>query len=301
MRISSIDFTLGEKKISLNDKYADSDNLIKKTGIPQVWETSGNILNLGKIAAEKILDDKIALDINILILVTQSPADFLPANSSTLANMLNLKKTIFTFDFNQGCSGFVQSFIVMSQLIKKFKKGLLITADCYRAKLDPSDRSTNAVFSDGAAAMIVDNDKNLQILFEDTLTDGSKRDLLFHSNNSENDGYLYMSGPEIWMFTRIKVIPQIKSAINYCEDNKLSISSIYIHQASKLVVDGIKESLGSYSTLVLENYMLYGNTVSSTIPILIANHPINQKNGVVIFAGFGVGLTSSVIVYGESN
>ena len=188
---------------------------------------------------------------------------------------------------------------MMSQLIKKYKTGLIVTADCYRAKLDPEDRSTNAVFSDGSAAVLLGSGDEKEILFDDTFTDGSKRDWLYQSTNNENNGFLHMSGSEIWIFTRKKVVPQIQKSIDFCVENSLNIDSIYIHQASRVVVDGIKKALREYGELVLENYMNYGNTVSSTIPILINNYPIKKNKDVVIFAGFGVGLTSTVIVYGK--
>ena len=106
-----------------------------------------------------------------------------------------------------------------------------------------------------------------------------------------------MSGAEIWLFTRKVVVPQILEAIKFCQDNSINIGGIYIHQASKLVVEGIKKAMGDYKESVFENYMKYANTVSSTIPILLMDKPLNQLNGAAIFAGFGVGLTSTVIVY----
>jgi len=298
MEILASNFSLGENEICLNEKYKDVERLVEKTGIQSVWETNGNIISLAVKSCKDIVNDQSKKEINILILVTQSPHDFLPANSITLANELGLKNTIFTFDFNQGCSGFVQAFLVMNHLISTYKTGLIVTADCYRGKLHPDDRSTNAVFSDGAAAMLFKENKSIKILFEDTITDGSKRDWLYQSTSNENKGYLHMSGSEIWIFTRKRVVPQINNAIKYCNDNLLNISGIYIHQASKVVVEGIKNALGNHGELILENYMHYGNTVSSTIPILINDYPIMTNKGVVIFAGFGVGLTSTVIVYG---
>ncbi len=298
MEIISSSYHLGENEIRLSDKYKNIDRLIQKTGISSVWETNGNILSLAEKACSKIIDEKWKNKINIFILVTQSPQYYLPANSIVLANKLGLSKTIFSFDFNQGCSGFVQAFIVMSHLIGHYKTGLIVTADCYRKKLNPEDRSTNSVFSDGAAAILLKNNKKKKILFEDTITDGSKRKWLYQSTNGENNNFLHMSGSEIWIFTLRKVVPQIKKSIEYCERNSLNISGIYIHQASKLVVEGIKKSLGENNKLVFENYMKFGNTVSSTIPILLNEYPINARVGVSIMAGFGVGLTSSVIVYG---
>lgn len=298
MEIISTSFVLGEREVVLSDKYKDIERLIDKTGISSVWQTDEDIISFAKKAFDLAIKDVNREDIGILILVTQSPQDYLPANSISLSNKLNLSSSVFTFDFNQGCSGFVQSFLVMSNLIEKFKTGLIVTVDRYRSKLNPDDRSTNSVFSDGAAAIILKENKKFKIHYDSTLTDGSKRNWLYQSAGSENDGFLHMSGSEIWLFTRKKVVPQIEGAIMFCLKNNLNIEAIYIHQASKVVVEGIKDALGDYGGLILENYMHHGNTVSSTIPILINDFPIVAKDGVVIMSGFGVGLTSTTIVYG---
>ena len=50
-----------------------------------------------------------------------------------------------------------------------------------------------------------------------------------------------MSGADIWLFTKREVVPQINKAVQYCKNNQLQLKGVYIHQASKLVVDGIKD------------------------------------------------------------
>jgi len=298
MKIVNIAKALGENKILLKDRYKDIERLTNKSGINAVYETEGNAVDLGFKACEKVLENYDRNDIECLILVTQSPVDLLPANAIKLSARLGLSKSVFTFDFNQGCSGFAQSFIVANKLIDKYKKILLVTADCYRQKLALDDRSTNAVFSDGASAMILEDDVDQHsILYDTTITDGNLRNLLYQSCGSENDGKLHMSGAEIWLFTRKVVVPQIHEAIKYCEENSIPIGGIYMHQASKLVVEGIKKTMGEYTPKVFENYMHYANTVSSTIPILLIDNPFNKLEGAAIFAGFGVGLTSTVVVY----
>ena len=298
MKINGIAKALGENKIFLKDRYEDIERLTNKSGIKAVYETKGNAVDLAFKACNEVLKDYDKESIECLILVTQSPVDLLPANAIKLSARLELSKSVFTFDFNQGCSGFVQSFIVANKLIDKYKKILLVTADCYRQKLAFDDRSTNAVFSDGACAMILEDDSDKHsILFDTTITDGNLRNLLYQSCGSENDGKLHMSGAEIWLFTRKVVVPQIHEAIKFCENNSIPIGGIYIHQASKLVVEGIKNTMGDHIPKVFENYMNFANTVSSTIPILLIDKPFEKLDGAAIFAGFGVGLTSTVLVY----
>ena len=70
--------------------------------------------------------------------------------------------------------------------------------------------------------------------------------------------------------------------------------NIFIHQASKVVVDGIEKELNNPPTLH-RNYKDRGNTVSSTIPILIKDTNIDLNNTNSIISGFGVGLLSYTI------
>lgn len=298
MHVASVSYQLGEEKIAISDLF-DNPDLIKKTGINHVYQTSKTTRDLA-IAAANGLDEKEFFDVDVVVLVTQSPDDFLPANSVQIAAELNISPNALVFDINQGCSGFVQAFVLAEKLLTAYEKILIVTADRYRSKLNAGDRSTSSVFSDGASAVLLTNESKKSILFEEHLFDGHKRDWLFHSvDSSENRGCLHMSGAEIWMFTRSVVVPQIQKALNYCELNDLTVSGIYIHQASKLVVDGIVKMLGDYGPLVHQNYFKYGNTVSSTIPILMSEFPFDMNdNKVAVMAGFGVGLSSAVAIFG---
>jgi 3-oxoacyl-[acyl-carrier-protein] synthase-3 len=299
MNILNVAYQMGEYKISVKELYPGID-LIDKTGIPFVYETKHKTIVLASKACEKIPKEYLQ-DINLVLFVTQSPDDLLPSNSISLANIIGLTGEVMTFDINQGCSGFVQTLCIIDALITKYPRILFITADRYRSKLNPRDRSTNAVFSDGATASIWVKEGPKKILYENTVTFSDTRDLLFQSTSKlENEGFLHMSGAEVWMFTKLKVVPQIIEAIKYCTMMNINIKDIYIHQASKVVVNGIKDALAAYNLNILSNYENYGNTVSSTIPILIADNfeKFTKDNNVSILAGFGVGLTSTVAVYG---
>lgn len=300
MKILQVETALGEEVLDLIDVYK-TPGLVEKTGIKNVFQTQGTTVELAKDAVSNLSDLNID-DIGAMFLVTQSPDDYLPANSISLAREISLPKNALTMDLNQGCSGFVQAFSICGKLVESFDNILLVTADRYRSKCKPSDRSTNAVFSDGATATIITNEPGHEILYEDHFTAGEYRDLLFQSVGEENDGYIHMAGADIWLFTKREVVPQINKAVEFCNTNDLKLKGVYIHQASKLVVDGIKNMLHIDKDVLFENYADYGNTVSSTIPFLIKDYPLDLNQGeVVIFAGFGVGLTSSVLIYGNKS
>ena len=299
MIISEIAGFIGETEIKLEERFSNQ-SLVEKTGISRVYETALTTRGIARKAVLSLTSQAILDDANLLMLVTQSPDDFLPANSIPLASALGMKKELLAVDINQGCSGFVQALCLCDKMIQHYGTILLVTADRYRNKLRENDRSTNAVFSDGACAIVLKSDNEHKVVFEDHITDGSKRDWLFQNTQSENDGFLYMSGADVWMFTRTSVVPQIKKALKAAESKKLLVKRIYIHQASKLVVDSIGKLLG-VDGLLAKNYFKRGNTVSSSIPFLLKDYPTElAKNECVVFAGFGVGLTSTVAIFART-
>lgn len=305
MRLSEIGIAMGEEKVAVNALFdAKTDLLIKKTGIPYVFETRRGTVELALEAVGDLMQKRKSWnDPQALMLVTQSPDDYLPANSITLTAKLNLPSSLLTFDFNQGCSGFVQALSVADSMLAKHENILLVTADRYRQKLDPVDRSTRAVFSDGASAVLLRRSSSYKIFLESHKTFGEYRNLLYQSTSkTENGGRLHMAGADIWLFTASHVVPQIQESLDKCTKDGLKVKKIYLHQASRLVVDGIAAKLQCDPHLIAENYATRGNTVSSTIPILMNDFPPPslEPNEVILLAGFGVGLTSSVVVYGRS-
>ncbi|MHC8733886.1 3-oxoacyl-[acyl-carrier-protein] synthase III C-terminal domain-containing protein [Arenicellales bacterium IMCC56312] len=303
MEISSIGEAMGDVEIDMLERY-NIPELVKRTGIPKTFQSTSSTVELAARAVRNLIakeEDRFETP-NLLILVTQTPDDLLPANAISLANALKLPNSLLAIDLNQGCSGFVQALAISYHLLTQYKRILLVTADRYRSKLAATDRSTQSVFSDGAAAVLLSKTNGSGILMEDHVTFGSLRNLLFQSaGNDENDGFLHMAGADVWLFTAREVAPQINRMIKAAEKQGLTIRGVYLHQASKLVVDGLKRLLNCSSTLIQQNYDLRGNTVSSSIPLLIKDRPLPDlgPGEAIIFAGFGVGLTSSVLVYGN--
>jgi 3-oxoacyl-[acyl-carrier-protein] synthase-3 len=193
-----------------------------------------------------------------------------------------------TLDINSGCSGFAQALLLSSQIIKEYEYILIICSDTYRKKVDKSDRSTFSVFSDGASAVLVSNEKKIHIKNKYIQTVGSGKKMLFQEYNKS----IKMSGRELWDFTRQHVVPDINSLININnitgDKNKLNI---FMHQASKLVVEGISKELQG-NIKIFKNYQNVGNTVSSSIPILIKESCVDINECSSIISGFGVGIMS---------
>jgi 3-oxoacyl-[acyl-carrier-protein] synthase III len=78
-----------------------------------------------------------------------------------------------------------------------------------------------------------------------------------------------------------------------------NINSLYLHQASKVVIDffNSKEDLKKFR--IPSNISIVGNTVSSSIPMLLLHDMENlnkSKSKYFFLCGFGVGLRCSGLV-----
>jgi 3-oxoacyl-[acyl-carrier-protein] synthase-3 len=288
--IDTIEFVLGEKKIDLEKYIKNFNRTVEITGIKYVYETNNSATDLAIAAAKKCLKNY-QKKIEALIYITQSPDYYLPGSATLIHNELRLQDDCMTLDINSGCSGFAQAILLGSQIINQYKNILIICSDTYRKKIAKDDRSTFAVFSDGASAIILSDDPKINIEKKIIKTYGAGVEMLYQPFQ----GDIKMKGKELWDFTRTRVVPDINLLINHAtnQDNFNEKINIYMHQASKVVVEGISAQLDIKKTKIFKNYEDIGNTVSSSIPILIKEKnfkEINEKKSII--SGFGVGIMS---------
>ena len=288
--ILGIEYELGENKIDIRDLYKNSERIIEKTGMKCVHETNLIAEELAYKASKKLLD-KFPIDPDVLIYVTQSQKYILPGSGVLLHDRLKISKDCKIFDINAGCSGFVQGLIMASSMISSHKNILIVCADQYRDKLDPDDRSTKVVFSDGASAIMISSRPKVKISIIKSQIKGDYYHMLVQEKGGKK---LHMSGRELWNFTRENIVPDINEVLEYFKNKDLICDNIFIHQASKVVVDGIEKELINAPRLH-RNYENRGNTVSSTIPILIKDKKIDINSINSILSGFGVGLMSYTV------
>lgn len=301
--IEDITVALGEKRIDIAADLPTFAPAIKKTGISTVFETSGRAVDLAVRAVDEIKqrNPECINSIGALLVVSQSQSMSLPSMAFEIQDRSSLPNEILAIDFNQGCSGFVQSLEIAVAMLPTFKKVLIVCADTYRSKLEKTDRSTNAVFSDAATATLISDRPVLTIIGSSNFSDGSGREHLYQSvDKSKNNGYLYMAGSDVWMFTKRVVFDQIMGALKKSGVSAGYVNEYFLHQASKLVLDDLKKKLGPEAKVPVEMELI-GNTVSSSIPILLKHRINSLADQISVLCGFGVGLSSSVLVIGSAS
>lgn len=251
-------------------------------------------------------------EVDFVLFCTQSPDYFLPTSACIIQKRLGLRIDIGALDFNLGCSGYVYGLALAKGLVVSGVAAnvLLLTGETYNKHLHPKDKGNRTIFGDAASATLVGTDGIAEIGNFSLGTDGSGADNLIiksggmrcpkrqddlhfdENNNPVSSDYLYMNGSEIFTFTLDNVPPLIADTLSRNGVEKDEADLYVFHQANKYMLDFLRKKIRIAPERFYYCLSEYGNTVSNTIPIALANAlrdgSLTQGMKVVI-AGFGVG------------
>ncbi len=286
-------FCFGKTKVNIlkEIKFGNLDykKLYSKTGIKYIYRSSDheNSFTLGVKVAKNFIKD-IKKDISGLIFVSQSPHSLIPSSGSVIHRELNLNNNCFVLDIVQGCSGFPYALSIASNLINsnQLKNCLIICSETYTKYIDKKNKNCLPIFSDAASTIFLEKKNNPKLLSSIYLTDGKGEKNLILKNKNK----LFMHGANVFTFTAEQVPIATEKLL---KKSKLKIEDIELfvyHQASKVVLDFIKNKLNIPTKKFVYDMGEYGNTVSSSIPIaLLRSKNKIKKNKPILIMGFGVG------------
>jgi len=299
------------------------DLIFSKTGVRQrhIAGPDECASDLGVAAAENLFAEH-QIDrstIDFLLFCTQTPDYPLPTTACLIQDRLGLPTSIGALDFNLGCSGFIYGLSLADGLIRSgtARRVLLITAETYSKYIDPTDRSLRTIFGDGAAATLVEPSDEPSLGGFVFGTDGSGANMLLVAEGGARPvqnaiqprkrkrwpSSLYMDGPELVKFSLDIAPPLIDSVLARAQWTRDQIDMYLIHQATLFMLNHLRERLSLDREHTPEALEQYGNTVSSTIPILIRD--LRQSGRLrpgkqTLLMGFGVGLSWAGCVWTET-
>lgn len=279
---------LGRSKILVNKisklKKEVIDNKIGSNVLHVEYQK--NIFEMALHVAKKVLKKK-RLKLSFLIFVCQGQDNILPSTGERLAYNLGLNKNVLVLSISAGCSGFVQAIAIANKLLAKHSKnGLIVCAEKYSKYISKKDLKTKILFSDASSATLVKYIEKKNYIFEDFGTEGNSFDALIIKKNK-----LFMNGQKIFLFG-INNVPRIIRKIS----KKIKIEKYLIHPGSKIMLDKIIEKSLIKKSDVFNSFNVTGNTVSSSIPLLISLNYQKLKGKKVLMTGFGVGLSWATLV-----
>jgi 3-oxoacyl-[acyl-carrier-protein] synthase-3 len=252
-------------------------------------------------------------EVGLLVCVTQTPDYRIPHNSALLQQALGLPTSCAAFDLALGCSGFVYALTVCEGFMRSqgVRSALLVTCDPYSKIMLASDKDTMAVFGDAASATWLAPGPGARIGRADFGTDGGgARSLRVEAGGaalpllSVHDAAprcydaerarLRMAGREVFNF----VLSTVPGSIARCLAlNGLALDEIdhfALHQGSRYMLEALAKRAGIPRGKLCVNIERYGNTVSSSVPLLLADLQTEGRlrpGTKVLVSGFGVGLS----------
>ncbi len=288
------------------------DEIHAKTGIVQrhVAASDETAADLAYRAADRLLGsvDSASDSIDLLVFCTQTPDFALPTTACLLQDRLKLPTTCAAFDFNLGCSGYVYGLAIVKSMIEtgEATKALLLTGETYTKWIHPDDFSTRVIFGDAGTATLVETTESEHAPIGPFVygTDGRGKDnLIVPSSGARQDTLgkqrpesLFMDGPEIFSFTMRAVPTAVRSLLAKAELGWGTVDWAVFHQANRFMLEHLRKQCripAEKFVYCLENY---GNTVSNTIPITLAdmvNDGRLHTGDRAMLVGFGVGYSWS--------
>jgi 3-oxoacyl-[acyl-carrier-protein] synthase III len=276
-----------KEKFGLNEDFIKNKiGVLKKPRKNENEETSD--LCVRSFNALKKKTDITIDEIDCLVVCTQNPDGHgLPHTSAIVHGKLGCQDSVAAFDISLGCSGYVYSLSIITSFMNSngLKKGLLFTADPYSKIIDPDDKNTSLLFGDAATVTLIGERPKLEIKKTVFGTRGSEGDAL-----QCVDGHLQMNGRSVFNFSMTVVPPQIKKITEESGLGLDELDLLVLHQGSKYIIDMLTKRLGVDPAKVPSNISDMGNTVSSSIPLILENHLDTSEMNILI-SGFGVGLS----------
>ncbi|MGR3811453.1 ketoacyl-ACP synthase III [Jiulongibacter sp. NS-SX5] len=285
------------------------EKVAKKVGITErhIAGQEEFVSDMAVKASEKLFDEhKIEKEeVDFILLCTQSPDYFLPTTACIVQDRLGLPTKTGALDFNQGCSGYVYGLALAKGLIASgiAKNVLLITSEVYSKHMHQSDKGNRTIFGDAASASLISTDGFAEIGEFEVGSDGSGHEDLIVKNGAmksskksvegetDMDDHLFMNGAGVFNFT-LEAVPALvketlaKNDISGVED----VNWFVFHQANSFMLNHLRKKVGIDKENFLMHMQTCGNTVSSTLPIVLKEHQDKFKNGQkALLAGFGVG------------
>ena len=277
-----IDEKIGAMTLALKDEDQDTSDLAVQA--------------VKKLLAKSSVD---ITTIDAIGLVTQNPdGTGLPHTSAIVQDKLGCSNNTAAFDISLGCSGYVYGLKIMSGFMEKagLKKGLLITSDPYSKIINRKDPNTSLLFGDASTATLLSCDYRYSIGKSMFSTKGVGAPYLINNN-----GELYMNGRQIFNFAAQEVPKQINAIL---ESEGLTIDDIdkfLLHQGSKYIVETLATKMKLDKSKVPLGIEDVGNTISSTIPLLLESIVDDCIENNLLLSGFGVGLSWGTVLINKSD
>jgi 3-oxoacyl-[acyl-carrier-protein] synthase III len=242
-------------------------------------------------------------EVDLVLVATMTHEQLTPSAAALTAAEIGAERA-GAIDVGAACTGFVSALALAAAQVEtgRVRCALVIGADLGTRLIDPHDRSTAALFGDGAGAVVVTPSADGgRIGPVDLGADGRHADLV---RAGREDGIIRMQGHDTFKHAVDRLSESTRAALAASGDSQDDIDLFVYHQANSRIIRAVGERLGLPPVRVVDSVPRYGNTSAASIPIALAEAEAEGRLAAghkVLLAGFGGGLTwgAAVVTWGD--
>jgi 3-oxoacyl-[acyl-carrier-protein] synthase III len=244
-------------------------------------------------------------EIDLVLVATMSHEQITPSAAALVANRIGASRA-GAIDVGAACSGFLSALALGTGQIEsgRAENVLVIGADLMSRLIDPDDRSTAALFGDGAGAVLLSALAGAGRIGPVVLrSDGARGDLV---KASRDEAILRMAGHDTFRQAVDRLSETTLEAVAASGRELIDVDLFVYHQANSRIIRAVGERLGLLADRVVDSVPKYGNTSAASIPLALAEAERDERlpdGASVLIAAFGGGLTwgATVVQWGEND
>jgi 3-oxoacyl-[acyl-carrier-protein] synthase-3 len=253
-------------------------------------------------------------DIDCIVSASAVDIQPIPCTAALIHEQIAKDSDIPALDINTTCTSFLTALDLMSYLVDagRYKSVLIVSSEIGSLGLNPKQKESFELFSDGAAAIVLSkSDKSSQGVIaslQRTWSEGAHSTEIRggltglhpkeYSEKRKEDFMFDMNGRSVLRIAA-KHLPAMVEEFETTYGIELSDVDVIIpHQASRalgMIMQRMGASEGSYIDWVSE----YGNMVSASVPFVLCKlleDGTIQSGTKVMLCGTAAGLTANMIV-----
>ena len=272
-------------------------------------------ISLAVSACEKALENASVTvnDIDCIVSASAVGIQPIPCMAALIHEKIAKGTSIPALDINTTCTSFMTALDTMSYLLEagRYKRILIFSCDVASRALNPKQKESFQLFSDGAVAFIIEKtDKEIGVIdaMQKTWSEGAHSteirgglSNLHPENYSEEtkEEFMFDMNGKTVLSLSMKKIPEMMK--EFLENNDMKISDIDMvvpHQAS-VAMPIVMEKLGVTEDRFINEVKEFGNMVSASVPLALAHGLENRKikNGdTILLIGTAAGLTTNLLL-----
>lgn len=253
-------------------------------------------------------------DIDCIVSASAVGVQPIPCTAALIHEKLAIGSQIPALDINTTCTSFISALDIMSYLVDqgRYQNVLIVSSEVGSIGLNPKQRESYELFSDGAAAIVLSHAQNktqgVIASAQRTWSEGAHATEIrggltnlppWQYTESNKDDFLFdMSGRSVLRIAAQRLPEMVDDFEAQFGIGLSDVDVIIPHQASS-ALDMIMKRMGAPKDSYINWVRDYGNMVSASVPFILCR--LIEQNQLtsgsrVLLCGTAAGLTANLLV-----